>query len=138
MFRLAIVVSLLTCAAASVEAQPCAAGSPAVQILGSGGPAINSSRASSSYLLWVDGKARMMIDAGGGAFLRFGQAQASLDDLVMLAVSHVHPDHTSDLPAILWRSQTLRGRPLRVVGPSGSEGAPDIKSFLDRLFDERS
>ena len=138
MFQLAVVVLFLTCAAVSAEAQPCAAGSPAVQILGSGGPAINSSRASTSYLLWVDGKARMMIDAGGGAFLRFGQARASLDDLVMLAVSHVHPDHTSDLPAILWRSQTLRSRPLRVVGPSGSEGAPDIKAFFDRLFDERS
>src|SRR5262249_28486286 len=98
MLRLMVVLSLF--AGASAEAQPCAAGSPAVQILGSGGPAINASRASASYLLWVGGRARMLIDAGGGAFLRFGQAQASLDDLLMLAVSHLHPDHTSDLPAL--------------------------------------
>jgi ribonuclease BN (tRNA processing enzyme) len=77
-----------------------------------------------------------MIDAGGGAFLRFGQAEANLDDVLFLGISHLHPDHTSDLPALLWRSQTLRTRPLRVAGPSGSESAPDIKTFLDRLFDE--
>jgi len=139
MFRFAVAVSLVACTGASpADAQPCIADHPVVQILGSGGPAINASRASASYLLWVGGKARMLIDAGGGAFLRFGQAQANLDDLLLLAVSHLHPDHTSDLAALLWRSQTLRTRPLRVVGPSGSESAPDVRTFLDRLFDERS
>jgi ribonuclease BN (tRNA processing enzyme) len=79
----------------------------------------------------------MMVDAGGGAFLRFGQARANLADLLFFGVSHLHPDHTSDLPALLWRSQTLRSQPLNVAGPSASESAPDIKTFLDRLFDER-
>ena len=37
---------------------------------------INSERASTSYLLWVDSKPAILVDAGGGAFLRFGQAGA--------------------------------------------------------------
>jgi len=41
-----------------------------LQILGSGGPEF-SQRASSSYIIWVDGKVKVLVDAGGGAFLRF-------------------------------------------------------------------
>jgi ribonuclease BN (tRNA processing enzyme) len=73
-----------------------------VQILGSGGPAINRERASSSYLLWIGGQARMLVDMGGGAYLRFGQSGAKLSDLALVAISHLHPDHVSDLPALLW------------------------------------
>jgi ribonuclease BN (tRNA processing enzyme) len=46
------------------------------QILRSDGPAINRERASSSYLLWTDGQARMVVDMGGGTYRRFGQAGA--------------------------------------------------------------
>src|SRR5207249_11282558 len=56
----------------------CDANPIAVQILGSGGPRVNRDRASSSYLLWIDAQARILVDMGGGAFLRFGQAQAKL------------------------------------------------------------
>jgi len=44
----------------------------ALQVLGSGGPIADDGRASSSYLIWVDGKSRVLIDAGGGSFLRVG------------------------------------------------------------------
>jgi hypothetical protein len=73
---------LLACLVASLAmsstavAQSCAANPVAVQILGSGGPAINPDRASTSYLLWVGPQAKMLVDMGGGAFLRYGQAQA--------------------------------------------------------------
>ena len=53
----------------------------ALQVLGSGGPIADDARASSAYLVWVDGKSRVLIDAGGGAFLRFGEAQANFSDL---------------------------------------------------------
>src|SRR5690348_5091932 len=79
-------------------AQSCDTSSLAVQILGSGGPRLNPSRASSSYLLWLDGKARILIDMGGGAHQRFGQSQGKLEDLWMVGISHLHPDHVSDLP----------------------------------------
>src|SRR5262245_34544279 len=82
-------------------AQSCTSSPVAVQILGSGGPKANPFRSSSSYLLWVDGQARLLVDMGGGAHHRFGQARAKIEDLSLLAVSHLHPDHVSDLPALL-------------------------------------
>jgi ribonuclease BN (tRNA processing enzyme) len=88
----------------SAFAQTCAGQPVAVQILGSGGPAIDPKRVSSSYLLWIGNQAKMLVDMGGGAHERFGQSQARLNDLSLLAISHVHPDHVADLPAVLWLS----------------------------------
>jgi ribonuclease BN (tRNA processing enzyme) len=75
---------------------------------------------------------------GGGAFLRFGQAQAKLSDLSLVAISHLHPDHVSDLPALLWLSHEARKDPLPIVGPSGNNTAPTFPMFLSRLFDEKN
>jgi ribonuclease BN (tRNA processing enzyme) len=124
-------------------AQSCAPGPATVQILGSGGPVASRERASSSYLLWVGGQARMLIDAGGGAYLRFGQSGAKLTDLALVAISHLHPDHVSDLPALLWMSRIPiglggqpRNEPLPIVGPSGNDEAPDFATFVARLFEK--
>ena len=119
-------------------AQGCSGDEVAVQILGSGGPGINPDRADASYLLWIDGRARLLVDAGGGAFLRFGQSEAKLRDLAMVAITHLHPDHVSDLPALLWLSQRIRMEPLPISGPSGNSAAPDFSMFLRRLFDEKN
>src|SRR5438105_3728912 len=122
----------------NASAQSCVANPVAVQILGSGGPAIDRDRASTSYLLWIGAQARILVDIGGGAFLRFGQAQAKLSDLSLVAISHLHPDHVSDLPALLWLSHQARKDPLPIVGPSGNDAAPSFPSFLSRLFDEKN
>jgi len=138
---------LILCVPSAASAQGCAAGPLTVQILGSGGPFINSERASSSYLLWVDGQAKILVDMGGGAYLRFGQSGAKLSDLALVAISHLHPDHVSDLPALLWLSHVVRKEPLPIVGPSAGKGvagpagndlAPDFPTFLARLFDEKN
>ncbi len=122
----------------SASAQSCVANPVAVQILGSGGPAINRDRASTSYLLWIDAQAKILVDMGGGAFLRFGQAQAKLSDLSLVAISHLHPDHVSDLPALLWLSHRARKDQLPIAGPSGNDVAPGFPMFLSRLFDEKN
>jgi ribonuclease BN (tRNA processing enzyme) len=119
-------------------AQSCAANPVAVQILGSGGPRVNRDRASASYLIWIGAQARILVDMGGGAFLRFGQAQAKLSDLSLVAISHLHPDHVSDLPALLWLSHQARKDPLPIAGPSGNDVAPSFPMFLSRLFDEKN
>ena len=128
----------LLVAHSNVAAQTCDAGPVAVQILGSGGPAINRFRSSTSYLLRIDGQSKVLIDMGGGAFGRFGQADGKLADLAMVGISHLHPDHVSDLPALLWLSHQTRKQPLPIVGPSGNEAAPDFQTFLHRLFDEKT
>jgi ribonuclease BN (tRNA processing enzyme) len=131
----------------AASAQSCAAGPTTLQILGSAGPYLQKDRASSSYLLWIDGKARMLVDMGGGAYLRFAQSGAQLSDLALIAVSHLHPDHVSDLPALLWQSHFYRKEPLPIVGPSaglgvsgpvGNDVAPDFATFLARMFDGRN
>lgn len=119
-------------------AQSCSSGPVAVQVLGSGGPWQNRERASTSYLVWVDGHAKVLVDIGGGAFLRFGQAQAKLGDLALVAISHLHPDHVSDLPALLWLSNQSRTEPLAIVGPSGNDLVPAFPTFLSRLFDAKT
>lgn len=122
----------------SASAQSCAGNPVAVQVLGSGGPILDPSRASSSYLLWVGNRAKVLVDMGGGAYFRFAQAQAKLSDLSLLAVSHLDPDHIAGLPAILWLSNRSRTEPLPTVGPSGNNLAPDYSTFLYRLFDEKN
>ncbi len=121
-----------------VQAQGCTSAPITVQILGSGGPRLNRERASSSYLIWIDSSARALVDIGGGSFLRFGQSQAQLSDLALIAISHLHPDHVSDLPALLWLSNLARKDPLIVAGPSGNDLAPDFPTFLNRLFDSEN
>lgn len=123
---------------ATANAQTCDVGPVAVQILGSGGPTISRLRSSSSYLLRIDGQPKVSIDMGGGAFGRLGQADAKLADLAMVGISHLHPDHASDLPALLWLSHNARKASLPIVGPSGNQAAPDFKTFLSRLFDEKT
>jgi ribonuclease BN (tRNA processing enzyme) len=91
-----------------------------------------------SYLLWIGAQARILVDTGGGAFLRFDQAQAKLSDLSLVAISHLHPDHVSDLPALLWLSHQARKDPLPIAGPSGNDVAPSFPTFLSRLFDEKN
>jgi ribonuclease BN (tRNA processing enzyme) len=139
MVKLANVCLLgLLSACLSASAQTCTPSQVAVQVLGSGGPRINPDRASSSYLLWIGGQARILVDIGGGAFLRFGQSRARLSDLSLVAISHLHPDHVSDLPALLWLSNQVRNDPLPIVGPSGNDVAPAFPTFLSRLFDEKN
>jgi ribonuclease BN (tRNA processing enzyme) len=124
--------------ASSASAQTCAGSPVAVQILGSGNPSANPVRASSGYLLWIGQQAKLMVDVGGGTYFRFSQSQAKLSDLAMLAISHLHPDHTSDLAALMWGSIRQRSAALPIVGPSGSNVAPDFATFLNRQFDAKT
>jgi ribonuclease BN (tRNA processing enzyme) len=138
-----LIIFLLGISSASLNSlnafgQSCSATDVAVQILGSGGPRMNPTRASSSYLVWLDGRARILIDMGGGAQHRFGESQAKLEDLWMVGISHLHPDHVSDLPAFLWLSHEVRKEPLKIFGPTGNDAAPDFATFLNRLFDEKA
>ena len=120
----------------AARAQTSCAGAPlAVQILGSGGPRAGGTRASAGYLVWRQGRAVAMIDAGGGTFLRFGEAGARLEDLAILAISHLHPDHVADLPALLWLSEQARTTPLAIAGPAARGPFPAFDVFLRRLFD---
>ena len=92
-------------------------------------------RASSGYIVWVDGKSRVLIDFGGGASLRFEEAGAKIEDLDVILLTHLHIDHTADLPALLKSSFFVaRQRDLPIFGPQSNHFMPSTKSFVERLF----
>lgn len=106
-----------------------------VEVLGSGGPIADDERASAGYLVWVDGEARLLVDAGGGVFQRLGAAQARVSDFDAILVSHFHVDHTSDLPAILKSAFFERRRePLALVGPAAGAVFPGPAEWLAALY----
>lgn len=103
-----------------------------LQILGSGGPRASGGRASSGYLLWVDGVSRIMVDAGSGTKDQFHRTGANSDDIELVALSHLHPDHSAELPAIFWPA----GGSFVVSGPTGGGAFPSIEEFLTIMFGE--
>lgn len=106
-----------------------------VQVLGSGGPELAGGRASSSYLVWIDGKARALVDLGSGAVLRFGETGAAIADLDVILLTHLHVDHSADLPALIKASFFQdRDRVLPIYGPPGNRLMPSTVTFVRELF----
>jgi ribonuclease BN (tRNA processing enzyme) len=107
-----------------------------VQVLGSGGPDLAGGRAASAYLVWIDGRARVLIDAGPGAALRFVASGARASDLDVVLLTHLHADHTLDLSALVSIAlQEGRMRALPLYGPTGNRFAPSTVTFIRTLFD---
>jgi ribonuclease BN (tRNA processing enzyme) len=134
--RRALLALLLATGAEAVPASCPTAGPLAVQVLGSGGPIADDGRSSTAYLVWIDGAARILVDAGGGAFLRFGEAGARFDELDFIGLSHFHTDHSADLPALLKSGFfSKRTRPLPIAGPGGGGPFPGLPGFLSAMLD---
>jgi len=123
--------------ASLASAQSCGSAGLAVQVLGSGGPELQDKRASSSYLVWDHGHARVMVDAGGGSALRFGESSARMSDLDVFLFSHFHVDHSGGFPALVFSSWFGdRRRPLPVFGPPGNDIMPSTVEFVHDLFSD--
>src|ERR1700733_15926072 len=123
--------------ASPATAQSCGATGLAVQVLGSGGPESQDKRASTSYLIWENGKALVVLDAGGGSNLRFGESGAQMSQVDVFLFSHFHIDHTSDFPAMIFSSWFEdRNRPLPIFGPSGTKFMPSTTEFARDLFSD--
>lgn len=130
-----LIAMLLLLLAGISNADTCAGNGTSLQILGSGGPIADDNRASSSYLIWHEGRARVLVDIGGGSFLRFGEAGAKIGDLELIALTHLHTDHVTDLPALLKGGYfSDRKRPLTVSGPTGNHLMPSLEQFLEATF----
>ncbi|MGH8717599.1 MAG: MBL fold metallo-hydrolase [Burkholderiales bacterium] len=107
----------------------------ALQVLGSGGPELADKRASASYLIWENGRARALVDFGGGASLRFEEAGAKVEELDVVLFTHFHVDHSGDFPALIKAAFfSGRERDLPVFGPEGNEIMPGTAEFMRALF----
>ena len=121
------------------QAASCSGQGVELQVLGSGGPEMQDKRASSSYLIWRNGKASVLVDTGGGSSLRFGQAGAQMADLDIVLFTHMHADHSADFPALIKSSYFEdRQRPLPVYGPPGNGRFPSVTEFIHALFNEKT
>jgi len=109
----------------------------ALQVLGSGGPESGDKRASSAYVIWIDGKSKVLIDFGGGASLRFEEVGAKIQDLDVILLTHLHVDHTADIPALLKSSFFTRASgKLHIFGPDENDAMPSTEDFIERLFED--
>ena len=112
-----------------------------VVVLGSGGPGATG-RASASYIVLIDGVARILVDAGSGAFVRLGEAKLSPADTDIVLLTHLHIDHAGELPGLFKARAVSSSDPIdfNVWGPDGSgaqrQGAyfPSTSRFLELLF----
>ena len=135
---LILAVIAIHCTSYRAEAQSCGSQGVAVQVLGSGGPELQDKRASSSYLLWQDGRVRVVIDAGGGSALRFGESGALMSQPDVLLFTHFHVDHSADFSALIKSSWFEdRRRPLPVYGPQGNEFMPSTAEFVSDFFGDK-
>lgn len=111
-----------------------------VTVLGSGGPFALTDRASAGYLVEVDGVPRIMMDGGGGTFLRLGQGRIfNMMRLDMWLMSHLHADHVGDFAPIIKSIYYLRRSyniftPLTVIGPDAWGEFPSTSQFVDMHF----
>lgn len=77
-------------------------GDLSVMVLGSGGPmATANGRASAGYLVFIDGQAKILMDAGGGTYQRVAESGVDTKDLDIVLLSHLHIDHMGDLAPIV-------------------------------------
>lgn len=110
-----------------------------LQLLGSGGPISDDQRSSSGELIWWKGKPRILIDAGGGVYLRFGESGARLEDVDLIAITHFHTDHVADLPALLKGSYFFEHeKSMAIIGPTGNDNFPGLTQFMNDEFNAKT
>jgi len=114
---------------------PASASAFELAVLGSGGP-VSTGRAASGYVVFVDGVARMLVDVGPGAFVRLGEMGIDLHRIDTILLTHLHIDHSGDLPGFVKSRDLTYDEPLlfRIFGPAGAGDYPSTTVFVDRLF----
>lgn len=106
-----------------------------IQILGSGGAELDDRRAGVSYIVWMDGKAKLLVDAGPGTTVRFDESGAKLEDLDAVIFTQMQAAHSADLIDFIAGAQLgRRERPLPVYGPAGNDVMPSTSEVVNRLI----
>ncbi len=135
MFKKVILGATLAALVNTSQAASCLDQNVKLQVLGSGGPELNDGRASSSYLIWISGKARVLVDAGGGSSFNFERSGAKVEDLQAVLFSHFHVDHSGDFSAYLKASFfSPRTENLPIFGPAGNDRMPSTSEFLSTQY----
>jgi ribonuclease BN (tRNA processing enzyme) len=107
-----------------------------IEILGAGSGEFTDGQASSSYLVWQDDVARLLVDVGAGSKFSFEKSGADISEIEVIALSQLQPDHSADLvPFISGSEGEDRELPLMILGPDSNNPAyPTTTEFIDRLI----
>jgi len=132
--------ALMTLAVAVLPLFPsCLRANPAkpaleVVVLGSGGPRAFG-RAASSFMVIVEGRPRILVDAGPGAFVRIGELDLDLENVDTVLLTHLHIDHSADLASFFNARALTSDGPIvyRIFGPDGEGLFPKTSRFVDLL-----
>lgn len=105
-------------------------------VLGSGGPRAFG-RGGTSYVVLLDGTPRILVDAGSGVFVESGKLGLDLDRMDIILLTHLHIDHSADLPAIFNERALSASEPIhfKLFGPEGAGLFPSTTKFLHLIFD---
>lgn len=105
-----------------------------LRILGAGGAVPTPTHTPAAYWVTVDGFA-LLLDPGPGALVRLvrsGDAPDGVDAIHTVLLTHLHPDHTGDLVALLF---ALHSPLPRSTAPLNLFGPPGLRRLLERLGD---
>ncbi|MCP5184307.1 MAG: hypothetical protein H6993_10110 [Pseudomonadales bacterium] len=123
--------------AAGKQAKQCGEAGVWVEILGAGSGELTQDFNAPSYLVWVDDRARVLVDAGDGSTGNFVRAGGRFEDLDAVVFTTLEPHVTSALPAYIAGSLgTPRDRTLPLFGPEGNAGHAGMTEMVQRLFGE--
>lgn len=93
-----------------------------ITILGSGTCIPNKTRGSSGYCIETDDN-KILFDCGNGTTWKLDHIGVGYTDISHIFISHLHPDHTSDLIPLLFANKypynRKRNRSLEIWGPVG-------------------
>jgi ribonuclease Z len=101
-------------------------------LLGTGGPLPDPTRHGSAAVLQI-GDARLLVDAGRGVVLQLARAGIPVDTVGPVLVTHHHYDHIGDLADVILTGWLQgRRRPLRILGPPGTEAI--VTALVERVY----
>jgi ribonuclease BN (tRNA processing enzyme) len=140
-----VALAALTLSAPNAAAQeqkkdqhPAAHTPPAMEliVLGSGGPRATG-RGETSYIVLLAGVPRILVDAGSGAFVEIGKLNLDLDKMDVVLLTHLHIDHSADLPSVFNARSLSADDPItyHVFGPDAGGEFPSTTKFLHLIFD---
>ncbi len=91
-------------------------------ILGSGTCVPRIDRNAASALVQIDGRC-ILVDIGPGTLRRLVEAGFGISDIDLLCLTHVHPDHVSDLVPLIFAmkypANRRRNRPFHILAGEG-------------------
>lgn len=92
-------------------------------LLGTAAALLDPDRAHTGLLLTAGGERHYLIDCGVGIARRIVQAGVAPAEVDTVLLTHLHFDHTADIPAFTIGGWMLsRPGPYRLYGPPGHEG----------------